>query len=173
VDDTAKKVIIIFPTQKTYAESPLPLDMKNLTDEESWNRLQNYQTRGKVETTDQHRRIGRWDCRAFKVTVDVPTPLEITYWATEDLPFDWRKAAALALPIRKLANYSEEYIEALSLIQGHPVLIETTIFISGSSFGSVSKVAEISESSAPDDIFAIPEGFEKKERLSILDLRIR
>jgi len=173
VDEPAKTLTIVFPGEKTYLVAPLPLEMNKLVDEAVYPMLQAYQTLGTVAAGSKTDRIGPWECRSYTAEVSGPTPLEITFWCTAGVPFDWRRMDRLQLPMRRLANYSEEYIRALEMVQGIPVLTEVTVFLQGMSFNSTSRVVEIEEKPAPPTVYTVPEDFTRKDRLSIEDLRRR
>lgn len=173
VDQENKQMTIINRREKTYVQTALPLEMKNILSAEIVGMLQPRQVSGDVKKTAETKILEKWNCSGYDVQVDRPYALEIKHWATKDVAFNWSQLNKMFSPIRQLGNYSEPYIDKLLQIDGFVVLSEITVFLQGSSFGSETRVEGISQKQSPPGTYSIPEGFKKKEQLSIQDLRNR
>ncbi len=173
VDQNTKLISIINRGDKTYVQTSLPLEMKNIVSAEILATLQSRQVSGEVKETAENKKIDNWNCAGYEIQVDQPYALEIKHWATSDVSFDWKKLNEMFSDIRKLGNYSDAYIEQLKQIKGFVVFTDVEIFLQGTSFGSKSQVLEISRKDPPADVYTIPDGFKKNKQLSIQDLRNR
>lgn len=173
VDGNKNRVFIINLRDRTHVEASMPLDMKKILPPEIVPILQSRMISGTLQETGEKKKIKEWDCTCYATTVNQPTALEIKNWSTPDVPFNWQNLNKLLSTIRRLGNVSESYIQRLSQIKGFVVHRDIQIFLQGTSFGSTSQVIEISEKTSPDNIYSIPQGFQKKDRLSVQDLRNR
>ncbi len=173
VDQNTKLISIINRRDKTYVQTSLPLEMKNIVSAEILARLQSRQVSGNVKETAENKKIDNWNCAGYEIQVDQPYALEIKHWATSDISFDWKKLNEMFSPIRKLGNYSNAYIDQLKKIKGFVVFSDIKIFLQGTSFGSQTRVVDISQKQSPSGIYSVPQEFKKKEQLSIQDLRNR
>jgi hypothetical protein len=75
--------------------------------------------------------------------------------------------------IRRLGNYSDSYIDQLNQIKGFVVQSDVKIFLQGTCFGSTSQVIEIFHKDPPSVVYAISQGFQKNNQLTIQDLQNR
>jgi len=172
--DTGQNLIsIINLRDKTYVQTQLPIDMAKIVPEQLLSMLNNYLTKGTVTATDEKKIIKQWNCLGYEIKVEAPTPMEIKVWATTDIPLDWEKYNNVLNNIRKLGNYSPEYIEALKTMKGVGIDTAVTVFLQGSTIKSTSKVTEITSQKPPEDTFIIPEDCQKKEQLTLQDIRNR
>jgi len=173
VDQENKQMTIINRREKTYVQTSLPLEMKNILSAEIVGMLQPRQVSGDVKKTAETKIIENWNCRGYEVQVDQPYALEIKHWATNNVSFNWSQLNKMFSPIRQLGNYSKPYIDKLLQIDGFVVLSEITVFLQGSSFASETRVVGISKKQSSPGIYSVPNGFKKKDQLSIQDLRNR
>jgi hypothetical protein len=173
VNQENKQMTIINRREKTYVQTLLPLDMKKILSAEIMGMFQTRQVSGKVKKMAETKTIEKWNCAGYHVKVDQPYALEINHWATTDVAFNWSRLNKMFSPIRQLGNYSDAYIENLLQIGGFVVLSEITIFLYGSSFGSETRVVGISQKQSPPGTYSAPDGFKKKDQLSMQDLRNR
>ncbi|MCK4835198.1 MAG: hypothetical protein KAT17_01095 [Candidatus Aminicenantes bacterium] len=173
VDQSKRLISIINRRDKTYVETSIPLDMKNILPQETLAMLQPRQVSGNVEETKEKKKISNWNCAGYDINVDRPYALEIKNWSTVDVPFNWEQLNEMFSPIRRLGNYSDSYIDQLKKIKGFVVHTDVKIFLQGTTFGSKSQVIEISRKDPPSGVYVIPDGFQKKNQLTIQDLRNR
>lgn len=111
VDQENKQMIIINRREKTYVQTSLPLEMKNILSAEILEMLKTRQVSGDLKKTEKTKKIENWNCTGYEVQVDQPYALEIKHWATKDVPFDWHQLnkmfsrfdswATIAIPILK------------------------------------------------------------------------
>jgi len=92
-------------------------------------------------------------------------------WYTEDVPFDidiYTKAYPCLLALR---NYNAELIETLGGGKGYPMKSVETRYQKGIEIKTVTTTKDISEKDAPEGFWAAPQGFEKKDRITIQELQ--
>lgn len=173
VDGNNNRISIVNLRNRTYVETSLPLGLKNILPPEIVPLLESRQVSGTIQETGEKKKIKNWGCVAYSTTISQPYALEIKNWSTVDVPFDWNNLNKLLSPIRRLGNYSESYIERLNQIKGFVVQRDVQFFLQGTSFGSCSRVIEISQKAPSAAVYAIPEGFQKNNQLTIQDLQNR
>jgi hypothetical protein len=172
--DTGQNLIsIINLTDKTYVQTEMPIDLTKIIPEQLLSMLGGYKTRGTVKALEETKKINQWNCYGYEIKVEAPTPMELKVWATTDIPLDWGKYNNVMNNIRKLGNYSLEYIEALKTIKGVGIVTDVTVFLQGSTIKSVGKVTEISSKEPPKGTYTIPEDCKKKDQLTLQDIRNR
>jgi hypothetical protein len=173
VDENSGQISVINRRDKTFVQSGIPLDIKKIISPEIYAALTPRQMSGQVSETNEIRTIGEWKCTGYDIRVDQPYALEIKTWCSTDVPFDWNQLNNLFDNIRTLANYSQAYIKEQKKMKGFAISGDVTIFLQGITFGSKSRVEEISEKQAFPDTYTVPREFQKKDLLSIEDLRNR
>jgi hypothetical protein len=173
VDRENNQMTIINRRSKTYVQTSLPLEMKNIVSAEILGMLQARKVSGEVKKTAETKKIESWNCTGYGVEVNQPYALEIKHWATTDVPFNWSLLNSMYSPIRQLGNYSNVYIDNLLQIGGFVVLSDTTVFLQGTSFKSETRVVGIFQKQPSPDTYSVPDGFKRNEQLSVQDLRNR
>lgn len=179
VDLEKNRLLFINHKLKIYAETALPLDFKNIVDEQFAARLASYPWKGTVKATDETKKIGNWNCKAYVMENWIDTPegkyneREVKLWVTRDFPppFDVKVFAQLNGHYMKFGNYHDDLITALKGVPGYPVLLENTNFGKGFSWKARTEVVSISVEKPPPGIYSVPEGYQKKDKLSPPDLQ--
>jgi hypothetical protein len=92
-------------------------------------------------------------------------------WLTSDVPFDIDMFNEISAHNLRLQNFNDEFQEKVKQFGGLPLMVESEIFLKGSSYNSTEKVVEIQKKDPPADIYSPPAGFTKKEKLSLDDIR--
>jgi hypothetical protein len=163
----------------TYAETPLPLDWSNLLSEEDAARVRMFQTVGVVKESCETKKIGDQECRSYETTTWIPyqgtkyNETDTKGWLTIDVPFDPATYEEMKVHNLRLENLTEELIEEVKKIPGYPLAVEDNTFIKGFSVRTTNEVVEMSEKAPPEGVYSAPEGFAKKEKLSLRDLTAR
>lgn len=179
VDLEKKRAFILNRNDKTYVESPLPLDLAKLAEDNIAPLLKATQYRGAVKDTGKTKKIGKWTCRRYEVNAYLlyagtrRNESDSIYWASPDVPLDMEMYGHMKACAQKLTNYGAAFIEESKKIKGFVIARETLAYIKGFGVKSTKEVVEISEKDAPAGIYSIPGDYTKKEKLSIRDLRNR
>lgn len=173
IDTNQNLITIINLREKSYVQTQLPIDMAKIVPEQLLSLLKNYLTRGTVKATEEKKKINQWNCRGYEINIEAPTPMEIKVWVTTDIPLDWGKYENVLDNIRKLGNYSPEYIEALKTMRGVGIVTDVTVFLQGITLKSLSKVTEITSQNPPEGTYIIPVDCKKKDQLTLQDIQNR
>ncbi len=161
----------------TYAETTLPFEWANIATEEAVGWLGRYPQVGTVEATGQTKEINGYKCTCYEITswIDAQgsryNETDEKMWVTTDLPLDWKSFEEMNAVFLRLRNTGPEYAEALGGVKGYPILSDGDRFIKGFSVKTTEEVVEILEKDPPPGAYAVPDGFTKKEKLTIQDIR--
>jgi hypothetical protein len=178
-DLTDSLLTFIVLGDSTYAETPLPLDWSNLLSEEDAARVRMFQTTGEIKEGSETKKLGERDCRSYELTTWIPyegtryNETDTKGWVATDLPFDPDAYEEMKIHNLRLQNMKEELIEEVKKIRGYPMAGEDKTYIKGFSVNTTNEVVEIAEKDPPANVYSAPEGFTKKEKLSLQDLRGR
>lgn len=160
-----------------YIQTTLPPQWENIIVEEEVGRIQMYQYTGEKKELGEEREFEGHKCTGQMLTTWIPyedikyNETDETAWYTEDVPFDidiYRKVYPCLLTIR---NYNVELIESLGGGDGYPMMSEETRYQKGIEIKTVTTTEGISEKAAPEGFWAAPEGFTKKDRITIQEFQ--
>lgn len=177
VDLDRQVLVFVNRTDSIYTETGLPLDWASLLAEPDLGRVMMFQITGEVEKTDETKKIDGKKCSRTAFTTWIPydggryNETVIESWMTEDVPFDLETYEAATLHYLAFQNYHEEMLAEAEKFKGVPVRIEFERYIKGFGVKSVETVTGITEEEPPYDVYAPPEGFTKRDKLTLADLR--
>jgi len=172
IDLEAKKMTMINQNKGFYAETPVPLDLSKFLDAQFYARAQMFPTVGTVKKTEEKKKIGDWDCEKYVVETWIEyegskfNETVRNLWVTRDVPFDLETYKMVRTEGERLNNYGPELIERLKAVDGFQILEESITYSRGEERKSLREVLEMTEKDVPAEIFTIPEGLEKKEKLN-------
>ena len=176
-DMTDSTFTFIHKGDSIYLQTAMPIQWQNVIVEDEVGRIQMYQYTGEMKETEEKRMIDGRECTARMLTTWIPYE-DIRYnegddvsWYTDDVPFDvglFRKVWPCLLTLR---NYNQEFIESLGSGEGYPVRSEQTRYQKGIEIKTVTTVEGIDEIDAPGSFWKVPEGFEKRDRITIRELQ--
>jgi hypothetical protein len=177
VDLDANLLIFANRTDSTYAETTLPLEWPNLLDEQAAARVMMFPRSGTITETDEAKTLNGKTCKCYEFTSWIPyqgakyDEREGKIWFTTDAPFDASAYDRIREHLFKLQNYNEEFLAEAMKVKGFPLFQESEVYMKGFSVNSYEKVVEITEKEPPADVYSVPPGFSKKDRLSLDDIR--
>jgi len=176
-DITANTMTFINFNDSIYLDTTLPPQWENIIVEEEVGRIQMYQYTGEMKELGEEKELDGHKCSGHMLTTWIPFE-DIKYnetdevaWYTEDVPFDleiYKKAYPCLLALR---NYNAELITSLGEGAGYPMSSEETRFQKGLKIKTVTTTKDISEKDAPEGFWVAPEGFTKKDRITIQELQ--
>jgi hypothetical protein len=161
----------------TYVEATLPYEWGDLLAEQDVARVQMYPITGTVGKTENTKEINNHKSCEYEINSWVMyennkyNERDGKTWMTTDMPFDLSVYKRAYVHYLKLQNLTEELIGEMKEIEGYPIAIETDLFIKGFSVKTTDEVMQVSEIDPPRDVYSAPDGFSKKEKLTIQDLR--
>ena len=133
--------------------------------------------KGPVAATDETKEINGHPCTCYEITSWIVVPggkyneTDEKMWVTTDLPLDWDTFDQMNAVFMKLRNATDDFAAALGTIKGYPMLSDGDRFIKGFSVKTTEEVVEILEKDPNPGVYSIPEGFTKKDKLTIQDIR--
>jgi hypothetical protein len=177
IDQADSLMIFVNHTDSTFAEIALPMDWSQVVDEALLGRLSMFKRQGEIVATGETKKIGDWECAAYKLVTWIPymdikyDEREITTWVATNAPIDMAAYTEMMVELGKLRNFSDELIEETKKMEGLPVSSDGVIYQKGFSVNTTDELIEMFEDDAPDGTYAVPEGYTKKDQLTIQDLR--
>ncbi len=167
---------VINRNKKIYAQTPLPLDISKLVTEQFYSELQTYKIKGTIKETGETKEIGEWNCKKYAIETWIASKSgnrfnqrDFTIWMTNDVPFDLGMVGEIISYGRKLEYYGDDFISELKKIKGYQIALEMTRYSRGQERKYSEEVVEISQKKPLEDIYSVPAGFTKKEKLSEQD----
>jgi len=178
IDLTKKVMYLVNHTNKTYVQMELPVDItKYLPDEmaQMVGQMVNSIT-VEVTPTGQKKKIGRWNCDEYNVVMNMMMmKIQMKVWATTDVPYSWEKVSQdmMAQVMAAQLRLNEQALKEFQKIKGQWIASETTMNMMGNNIRSTTEVVEITQKDAPAGTYQVPNGYTKKEKLSMEDLQKR
>ncbi len=172
-DFEGNKLTIIQFRDTSYVEAELPLDMTKIVAPEMVQRLAMFPTTGEVKPLDKKKDIGGRECVCYMVGSWIDymgtrfRETERTSWVTTDLPFDISLLEPYYDAVFRMNNFSDEYLEARKAVKGLEILSESIQYSEGQANKSTAEVLKIEEKDPPEGVYSIPEGFVKKDFLTL------
>jgi hypothetical protein len=101
-------------------------------------------------------------------------PMQIKMYTTTDVPFDYKnymKNFYSTLVKTQMMGIDEASIAELGKIDGFVIAQELTGDMMGAKIRQQSEVVEVAEKPAPAGIYSVPDGYTKKDTLTIEELQ--
>ncbi len=166
----------INPKEKTYVETPLPLDLaKVFPPEMSQMMSQMMKMTVSVTPNGQTKTIGQWKCSGYDVTIQMMMmPMKMSVWASTDVPIDMEKYFKMQSNILKIQlRLDDAAIQEMMKVKGYWIATETTAEMMGAKIRTTTEVLEISKKSPDASVYSVPAGFTKKDTLTMQDFQRR
>lgn len=168
-----KKIIyIVDHVQKTYVEMTIPVDIQQYFPE-ALEQLMGFVTVS-VIPTEEIQKFEKRECRVYEVDIEsLLISMKMRVWATLDVPFDKKIYLEEMFPELAKVTYllPDKAVSELMKIEGFHYRTEISLSFMGAEMESTQEVMEMARKSAPNNIFALPQNYTKKDRLSLQDLR--
>jgi len=166
----------IIPKEKTYVETPLPLDLaKVFPPEMSQMMSQMMKMTVSVTPNGQTKTIGQWKCSGYDVTIQMMMmPMKMSVWASTDVPIDMEKYFKMQSNILKFQlRLDDAAVKEMMKVKGYWIATETTAEMMGAKIRTTTEVLEISKKSPDASVYSVPAGFTKKDTLTMQDFQRR
>ena len=172
VDFGAGKLIYIDPENGVWTDTPLPLDLDALYEEDLRDRLRERRAYGRVTETGRTLEVKDVPCREYWIdTWRLRDGIRhnrssLKVWASDEPPYYSRIFADFLDVLRRLLDRDPGYLRELSKIRGLQLRLE---YREGSVWYRVRLVdnlQEIARVPVPEDLLTPPEGCERVERLA-------
>lgn len=157
---------------KSYVEMKPPYDLSQVLPEQMAQMMEPMMASITVTVTPkgEKKTVGKWECEGYDMAMTImgmSTNIEI--WATTDVPFDWKKVNEDMVSVyRKVQmRLNQSAVDEMQKIQGYWMATETTANMMGMEIRSTTEVVEMAKKDAPASVFTVPEGYTKKDALSM------
>jgi hypothetical protein len=176
IDTTKKVAYFINHKDKSYVETPLPLDFAKLLPAEAAGMADMIRMTATVKETKETKKIGTWNCTGYDATLSVMgMQMNMRFWASTAVPFDYATFNSTIMPVvlQGQMRVADSAVAEFSKIKGYQIASELTADIMGAKMNVTQEVIEIGEKPAPAGIYAPPAGYKKNATLSMGDLQKR
>jgi len=166
-----KIIYYVDHVQKTYVEMTVPVDV-NQYFPETLEQLMGQVTVA-VTPTEEFQKFEKRDCRMYEVDIDsFMISMKMRVWATLDVPFDGKSYLEEMFPELAKVTYllTDNAVAELLKIEGFHYRTEIVLNFMGAEMETIQEVVEMARKSVPDNIYALPRNYTKKDRLSLQDL---
>jgi len=169
----AKKIYMVNHGNKTYLETDLPLDLTKLMPEQMAAMMKGMMEgmTMSVQANGRTKQVANWNTSGYDVKMTIMgMEMKMTFWASKDVPFDWKKYSELYSEIYKAQfRLGEKFMEEFKKVQGFPV--ETEMDAMG--IKVTSTTVEISQKNPGPATYSVPAGYTKKDKFAMEDLQQR
>ena len=178
IDLESNKVFWMNTQNKSYIEMDLPLDISKYLPEQAAQMMSNMNISVAVQPTGTSETIAGKKCDKYDVTMTIimmmTMEMKMKVWATEDVPFDWKKFQDKMIQMfSPTMPLGEEALNAFKQIKGWQMRSEMTMNMMGTDMTTVQEVMEITKKDAPAGTYTVPEGFTKQDKFSLEDMQRR
>jgi hypothetical protein len=167
---------LIMPSEKTYVETPLPLDLTKILPPEMAQMMAGMMKMTvSVTPNGQTKTIGQWKCSGYDVAMQMMMmPMKISVWASTDVPIDMEKYAKMQSNILKVQlRLDDAAVKEMMKIKGYWIATETTAEMMGAKMRITLDVVEITKKTPDPSVYSVPAGFTKKASLTMQDFQRR
>lgn len=176
VDLDRNVAVIVNHRDKSYIETPLPVDFSKLLPPEAAAMAGMMSVTATVAPTTETKRIGQWDCTRYDATLAVMgMKMHMQIWATTQVPFDLQLFTSRMMPavIQGQMRMNAGSVTEFAKIKGFHIATETTGDMMGAKIRSTTEVVEMTAKPAPAGTYDVPAGYTKKATLSMQELQRR
>ncbi len=167
-----KIIYYVDHVQKTYVEMTVPVDIHQYIPESLGQLME--QVTVSVIPTEEFQKFEKRECRVYEVDIEsLMISMKMKVWATLDVPFDRKTYLEEMFPeLAKVTHLlTDNAVAELLKIEGFHYRVEIALNFMGAEMKSTQEIVEMSRKSVPDNIYALPRDYTKKDRLSLQDLR--
>ena len=161
---------------KTYVESPLPFELTNIIDPQMAKMMEGMMKMTVTAAPNgQTKTVGQWKCTGYDVSLNMAMmPLKMTVWASTDVPFDVDKFTKFQTNVLKATmRLDDAAVEEMKKVKGYWIATELNADIMGGKMHNTTEVIEISKKNPPASVYTVPEGYTKKDKLSMQEFQQR
>ena len=176
LDKTKNLIFFVNIKAKTFVEAKLPLDSSQILDDQVKGILKTIAFKASVKESEETKKIKKWKCKGYDLAQwmlrgeEKFNESDTRLWVTSKVPFDTGLTSELLKNILKLISSEKELFVEYEKIKGFVIKTETTRYAEGNAIKSFREVVEITKKKPAKGVYSVPEGFTKKEKLSLQDL---
>ena len=170
---------LILTGLKKYAVTELPFKLSGVLPDELVKYLAGVETQGNLKALPEKKNIDKYECSVYESSSwilyqgDKVNEIDSRFFVSIDVPLDLVLYEKMNRHLRVLRNYSPAFITELEKLEGIPVLVESYFYPKGFAVKNTSILRSIEDVVPPAGIYTIPETFEKTDKLTMQEFRIR
>jgi hypothetical protein len=170
LDLDKKELYMVNHKTKSYVVATLPLDLSKLMPEQMGQMMKGMMEGMTitVKPNGQTKKVMNWNAAGYDVNMKMMgMDMKMVFWASKDVPFDWKKYASLYTEIYKAQfKMGEKFVEEFKKVEGYPVATDMSMM----GMEIKSTVTEIANKTPGSGVYAVPAGYAKKDRFSMEDM---
>ena len=176
--DLKKNVLYLINNKaKTYIEAPLPFDFASILPTQMATMMSSMMKMTvTVAPTGQKKTVGTWNCDEYDITMNMMMmPVKMKAYTTSDVPFNLKDymEKVYANTLKAQFRLDDASTKEMMKVQGFWIASDTTMEMMGAKIHSTTEVVEISSKTPPSEVYMVPDGFTKQDKLSMQDLQQR
>jgi len=169
-----KEILMINHKDKSYVPMSLPLELDKYFPSQMMQMMGGVKVT--VNPTGETLKIGDWKCQGYDMSMNMMMfTMNTKIWASTDVPFDWKKfQEGMFMEFSKVTmRLGEDSVKEFQKIKGFQIKSMMTINMMGQDMVTTQEVVEISKMSAPAGTYSAPAGYNKKDKVSMMDMQNR
>jgi hypothetical protein len=175
-DRNRRRILVINTKEGYFLEISMTAYAPDLVDPKYLATLGRFQIHGTVAKSGQTTTVLARECRGYSVSEWILNGTQHffdrdrTIYASTDVPFDWSLYRDLCLWMTSFFNPQMAYFGGMRSIQGFPMSEADVCTRGGRTVRYGIEVTEIVEAVPIADVYAVPSGYERREKLGERDL---
>ncbi|MFC2135372.1 hypothetical protein ACFLR4_04625 [Bacteroidota bacterium] len=171
-----KTICFINRIDSTYVQANLPFDWNQVVGEELIPRLNAMAFVGTIVPGKANKNINDYECEEYNINRyfiyqgNKYYETDITEWVTKDINLDIDNFLKLNNIMWQIENYGEEILKEFPNMYGFPVASDSYFYPRGFAVKTTVYPDELIESEPPANIYEVPQGFERKDKLTTEEL---
>jgi hypothetical protein len=172
-----KKVTYVNLAAKSYVEGALPLDASAILDDQVKGILNTLEFKMEITETGKTEKIKNWHCKEYTLNQWMQRgeerfgESETVVWACEEADLNLKLYENLFNSLIRLISKDDSLIKELQKIKGFTITTKRINWQEGIQIKAHRQVVEISKKDPAEGTYKVPEGFSKKEKLSLADVQ--
>lgn len=160
-----KKVYMINHSDRSYIETDLPLDMTKIMPEQMASMMKGMMDSMSISMAPngKTKKVGKWNAKGYDVTMTMMGQnMKMVFWASNDVPFDWKRYSRTYAQLYSAQfNMGNKFVQEFLKMDGYPVATEMDMM----GMKATTEVVEITKKAPGANVYKVPEGYTKKDRM--------
>jgi hypothetical protein len=167
-------ITIINKTQKAYFTISVPMDLRKYLDSAQILRMNKIM--GSVRDINEEKIINKRKCKGYEIENyilrdDIHVYDAVNkYWITNDVPFNLETYYKSIYNINRFTNFEESFLRDYDKIKGFALRTEMEIYQRGDKITRQREAVEIIKKTPGEDVYSVPAGFTKKEKITLAEI---
>jgi len=159
-----KKLYMINHGNQSFSEMDIPIDLSKALDPQAQQMMGSLQTSVTVTDTGETQQIGKWNCKKYKIEVNITMMMSMTiemdWWVSKDVGADLIKLYQKHYGEVLVANpMMGDLVKEIKKIKGFPIKTEFSMM----GMSMTDEVVAIEKEKAPKGTYDVPAGYTKTD----------